>query len=98
MEKEQTYQIEVEKEEIKKNIPKNVFNFFIKHLKFLIIPASTLEELTVKETEYENGYKMTILSHNTKLGAGKGAVLNAEFWYAHTLSQKQKKSQREKSL
>ena len=38
----------------------------------------------LEETEYKNGYKMTILSHNTKLGAGKGAVLNAEFWYAHT--------------
>jgi aspartate-semialdehyde dehydrogenase len=37
----------------------------------------------LEETEYENGFKMTILSHNTKLGAGKGAVLNAEFWYAH---------------
>ena len=53
MEKEQTYQIEVEREEKKENIPKNVFNFFIKHLKFLIVPASTVEELTTKEQAYE---------------------------------------------
>ena len=53
MEREQTYQIKIEKEEKKENIVKNVFKFFIKNLKFLIIPASTLEELTLKETEYE---------------------------------------------
>ena len=53
MESDQTYQIEVDKEEKKENIPKNVFNFFIKNLKFLIVPASTTEELTFKEREYE---------------------------------------------
>lgn len=53
MESDQTYQIEVDEEEKKENIPKKVFTFFIKNLKFLIIPASTVEELTFKEREYE---------------------------------------------
>ena len=47
LEREQTYQIDVGKEEKKENIPKNVFNFLIKHLKFLIVPASTVEELSL---------------------------------------------------
>ncbi|WP_457556701.1 aspartate-semialdehyde dehydrogenase [Candidatus Harpocratesius sp.] len=33
-------------------------------------------------TNFEKGFKMTILSHNTELGAGRGAVLNAEYLYA----------------
>ena len=53
MESDQTYQIEVDEEEKKENIPKKVFTFFIKNLKFLIIPASTVEELTFKEREFE---------------------------------------------
>ena len=53
MEKEQIYQVEVEEEEKKESIPKEVFNFFIRNLKFLIIPASTIEDLTFKEREYE---------------------------------------------
>lgn len=35
----------------------------------------------VEETCFEQGFKMTILSHNTELGAGRGAVLNAEYLY-----------------
>lgn len=53
MESDQTYQIEVDTEEKKENIVKNVFEFFIRNLKFLLIPASTTEELTFKEREYE---------------------------------------------
>ncbi len=53
MESDQTYQIEVEKEEKKENVVKNIFEFFIRNLKFLIVPASTIEELTFKEREYE---------------------------------------------
>ncbi|MHA1672661.1 MAG: aspartate-semialdehyde dehydrogenase [Promethearchaeota archaeon] len=30
---------------------------------------------------FSNGFKLTILSHNTELGAGRGAVLNAEYLY-----------------
>lgn len=32
-------------------------------------------------SNHKNGFKMTVLSHNTELGAGRGAVLNAEFLY-----------------
>ncbi len=32
---------------------------------------------------FSNGFKLTILSHNTELGAGRGAVLNAEYLYRH---------------
>ena len=32
---------------------------------------------------FSNGFKLTILSHNTELGAGRGAVLNAEYLYHH---------------
>jgi peptide/nickel transport system permease protein len=50
---EQSYEIEFEKEERKENVIYNIFNFFIKNLKFLLIPASVTEELSYKEQEYE---------------------------------------------
>jgi len=31
------------------------------------------------ETVFENGFKFTVLSHNTELGAGRGGVLSAEY-------------------
>ena len=33
----------------------------------------------LEPTSFENGFKMTILSNNLELGAGSGAVLNAEY-------------------
>lgn len=36
----------------------------------------------LEPTNFEKGFKMTVLSHNTELGAGRGAVLNAEYLYA----------------
>jgi aspartate-semialdehyde dehydrogenase len=36
----------------------------------------------VDVTEYENGFKYTVLSHNTELGAGRGGVLGAEYLVA----------------
>lgn len=33
----------------------------------------------LESTSFENGFKMTILSNNLELGAGSGAVLNAEY-------------------
>lgn len=33
----------------------------------------------LEPTVFENGFKMTILSHNTELGAGRGGVLSAEY-------------------
>ncbi len=33
----------------------------------------------IEATEFKNGFKMTILSNNLELGAGSGAVLNAEY-------------------
>ncbi|MHA1718030.1 MAG: aspartate-semialdehyde dehydrogenase [Promethearchaeota archaeon] len=33
----------------------------------------------LESTAFENGFKMTILSNNLELGAGSGAVLNAEY-------------------
>lgn len=39
----------------------------------------------LEPSNFPNGFKMTILSHNTELGAGRGAVLNAEYLYAKGL-------------
>lgn len=36
----------------------------------------------LEQTSLTNGYKMTVLSHNTELGAGRGGVLNAEYLVA----------------
>ena len=33
----------------------------------------------LEPTSFKNGFKMTILSNNLELGAGSGAVLNAEY-------------------
>lgn len=33
----------------------------------------------IERSCFQNGFKMTILSHNTQLGAGKGGVLSAEY-------------------
>ena len=51
---EQKYQIEVEEEEIKEeSIPISVLKWFVTHLKFIAVPSSTDQELTLKEQEYE---------------------------------------------
>jgi aspartate-semialdehyde dehydrogenase len=36
----------------------------------------------VSKTNFENGFKFTVLSHNTELGAGRGGVLSAEYLVA----------------
>ncbi|TFG21281.1 MAG: aspartate-semialdehyde dehydrogenase [Promethearchaeota archaeon] len=33
----------------------------------------------LEKTDHPNGFKMTVLSHNTQVGAGRGGVLSAEF-------------------
>ncbi|WP_371805939.1 aspartate-semialdehyde dehydrogenase [Candidatus Lokiarchaeum ossiferum] len=33
----------------------------------------------IEQTVFENGFKFTVLSHNTELGAGRGGVLSAEY-------------------
>lgn len=33
----------------------------------------------LERTIYQNGFKMTVLSHNTEIGAGRGGVLSAEY-------------------
>lgn len=51
---EQKYLIEVEEEEIKEeSIPISVLKWFVTHLKFIAVPSSTYQELTLKEQEYE---------------------------------------------
>lgn len=39
----------------------------------------------IQNSSYENGFKMTILSHNTELGAGRGSVLSAEYLFSKNL-------------
>ena len=39
----------------------------------------------LEPSNFNNGFKMTVLSHNTELGAGRGAVLNAEYLYLKKL-------------
>ncbi len=36
----------------------------------------------IAQTNFENGFKFTVLSHNTELGAGRGGVLSAEYLVA----------------
>ena len=36
----------------------------------------------IAKTNFENGFKFTVLSHNTELGAGRGGVLSAEYLVA----------------
>ena len=51
---EQKYLIDVEEEEIKEeSIPISVLKWFVTHLKFIAVPSSTYQELTLKEQEYE---------------------------------------------
>jgi len=35
----------------------------------------------VEANAFDNGFQYTVLSHNTELGAAKGAVLAAEYLY-----------------
>ncbi|MCK4285374.1 MAG: ABC transporter permease [Candidatus Lokiarchaeota archaeon] len=42
-----------ELEEIKEPIPKKIVSWFFKNLKFLFLPGSRIEELTIRELEYE---------------------------------------------
>lgn len=51
---EQKYLLEVEEEEIKEeHVSKVIIKWFVKNLKFLAVPTSTYQELTLKEREYE---------------------------------------------
>jgi aspartate-semialdehyde dehydrogenase len=36
----------------------------------------------IEESNFNNGFKFTVLSHNTELGAGRGGVLSAEYLIA----------------
>ena len=36
----------------------------------------------ISKTNFPNGFKFTVLSHNTELGAGRGGVLSAEYLVA----------------
>ena len=36
----------------------------------------------ISKTNFKNGFKFTVLSHNTELGAGRGGVLSAEYLVA----------------
>lgn len=52
MQKEEIYETELEQERLL-GFTKKIAKWFIKNLKFLFIPASRLDELTIKEFEYE---------------------------------------------
>jgi len=51
MDLEKVYQIEVE--EVKEKIPQHVISWSFKNIKFLLIPASRIEELSIREFEFE---------------------------------------------
>ena len=42
-----------ELEEIQETIPKKIISWTFKNLKFLLLPGSRKEELTIRELEYE---------------------------------------------
>jgi aspartate-semialdehyde dehydrogenase len=46
---------------------------------------ATLVGRVREDTVLENGFKYVLVSHNTKMGAAKGALLNAEMLYAQGL-------------
>ena len=53
MDLEKTYQIEVEEVKEKEKIPQHVISWSFKNIKFLLIPASRIEELSIREFEFE---------------------------------------------
>ena len=53
MQEEKTYKIQLEKEEKEKGIVNKVGSWIFKNLKFIFIPASRLEDLSLREFEYE---------------------------------------------
>jgi len=70
------------------NCPKNPIKFYTDEDKFRPQPRLDLKSpkngmITfvggLESTVFPNGFKMTVLSHNTEIGAGRGGVLSAEY-------------------
>lgn len=70
------------------NEPTPPIQVYGKDQKFLPQPRVNLERADsgmttfiggIENTVFENGFKFTVLSHNTELGAGRGGVLSAEY-------------------
>ncbi|MFX0032191.1 MAG: ABC transporter permease [Promethearchaeota archaeon] len=53
MQEEKTYKIQLEKVEKEKSAANKIGSWIFKNLKFIFIPASRLEELTLRELEFE---------------------------------------------
>lgn len=49
----ESYELEIEREEEKENITKNVFSWLYRNIKFLLLPGSRIDELTIRQEAYE---------------------------------------------
>ncbi|MBN2156882.1 MAG: aspartate-semialdehyde dehydrogenase [Candidatus Lokiarchaeota archaeon] len=70
------------------NCPENPIKLYTKEDKFRPQPRLDLKQPNsgmitfvggLESTVFPNGFKMTVLSHNTEIGAGRGGVLSAEY-------------------